>query len=90
MEIQSHRTQSLTPMYKIKNIKTEEVYTVTKEGWDTIVAKQMGSRYEIVEELRTSADRASKIPAAIAEAAILEASREVTKEQPNKATKAAK
>lgn len=77
-------------MYKIKNIKTEQVYTVTKDGWDTIVAKQMASRYEIVEELRTSADRASKIPDAIAAAAILEAKREVTNEQPTKGPKATK
>lgn len=77
-------------MYRIKNIKTEQVYNVTKEGWDTIIAKGMGSRYEIVEELRTSANRASKIPEAIAAAAILEASREVTIEQPTKAAKATK
>jgi hypothetical protein len=77
-------------MYRIKNIKTEQVYNVTKEGWDTIIAKGMGSRYEIVEELRTSANRASKIPEAIAAAAILEASREVTNEQPTKGHKATK
>jgi hypothetical protein len=77
-------------MYRIKNIKTEEFYTVTKDGWDTIVAKGMASKYEIVEELRTSANRASKIPEAIAAAAIQEANREVTNEQPTKATKAAK
>ena len=77
-------------MYKIKSIKTGKESTVTKDGWAAIVKQGWASRFEIVEELRAPADRASKIPASIAEAAILEASREVTKEQPTKATKAAK
>ena len=77
-------------MYRIKNIKTEQVYQVTESGYQDIVKKGWASKYEIVETLRPAADRASKIPDAIAQAVIKEASKEVTNEQPNKATKAAK
>ena len=77
-------------MYRIKNIKTEQVYPVTESGWQDIVRKGWASKYEIVETLRPAADRASKIPNAIAQAVIDEAGRDQGNEQPNKATKAIK
>jgi hypothetical protein len=70
---------------KIKNLKTEQVYTVTQEGWDMIVAKKMASKYEIVEELRPQAERISRIPDAIAKAAADAVAGEVIEEQPKPA-----
>lgn len=68
MEDQSRRKMSATHL-RIKNLKTEEVYTTTAEGWQTIVNKGMASRFEVVEELRPATTRDTKIPQAIADAA---------------------
>ena len=94
MEVQGQnpRQQMSTATHlRIKNVKTEEVYTVTREGWQTIQGKGMASKYEIVEELRPQAERISRIPDAIAKAAADAVAADVTtNEQPNKAEKATK
>ena len=70
---------------RIKNLKTEQVYTVTQQGWQTIVEKKMASKYEIVEELRPQAERISRIPDAIAKAAADAVAGQVIEEQPKPA-----
>lgn len=75
MEEQSRSEMSTATHLRIKNLKTEEVYTVTASGWQTIVSKGMASKYEVIEELSPLPDRKSHIPQAIKESARIEAER---------------
>lgn len=63
----------------IRNLKTEQEYTVTASSWQTIVSKGMASRFTIVREHVATTQAPSFIPPEVKKAA----EKATNKEQPS-------